>query len=82
MRVGTWSVTISLAGAVALLVFAFGALAQTAQSKIKGTELPTQPTPAPPTWRVSCNHGQAGLDCRAIQMLFIKKTGQRVMTRR
>jgi len=39
---------------------------------------PTQTRPAQATWRVSSS--QAGLDCRATQVLFVKTTGQRFLT--
>lgn len=35
---------------------------------------------AQPPWSVNCTNSQAGLDCRAIKTLFIKKTGQRFLT--
>jgi invasion protein IalB len=30
----------------------------------------------PLVWRVNCSDNQAGLDCRAVQTLFVKQTGQ------
>jgi invasion protein IalB len=81
MRVWSWAGSSGFVGALVLCVFAFGsgALGQTSQTRGKGTELPAQPTPAPPTWRVNCTNTKIGLDCRALQILFVK-TGQRVMT--
>ena len=40
---------------------------------------PTQTRPAQATWRVNCSSSQAGLDCRATQVLFVKTTGQRFL---
>jgi len=51
----------------------------------QGQRAGAQGTAAParavqPVWRVNCSDGQAGLDCRAVQTIFIKKTGQRFLT--
>jgi invasion protein IalB len=50
----------------------------------KGGDQPAQPPQAPPTqagsaqptWRVNCSSSRAGLDCRATQTLFFKRTRQ------
>jgi len=55
---------------------------------------PKQPQPAPagaptaapeaaapqPTWMVNCTNVPGGFDCRASQTLYVKKTGQRLLT--
>jgi len=74
----------SFAGAAVLCVFAFtnGVYAQTNQQKGEPPEQQPEATPAPaqPAWSVNCTTGQAGLDCRAFQTVFVKRTGQRFMT--
>ena len=39
-----------------------------------------EPSPPPPGWVVNCTSVQGGLDCRAGQSLFIKETGQRLLS--
>ena len=73
----------SLTGAVVLgLAIGGGAFGQTSQSKgaTGETEAPQAAPAAPPTWKVSCSNSQTGLDCRALQTLFVKQTGQPVLT--
>jgi invasion protein IalB len=41
---------------------------------------PAAPTPAQPTWAVNCTNSQAGLDCSTLQTMFVKETGQRLLT--
>ena len=43
----------------------------------KPTTAPAPPTRARPTWVVNCSNSKGGLGCRAVQSVFIKKTGQR-----
>lgn len=70
-----------VAAATVLCVVAFtfsgGAWAQTSQPKGKTSE---QPPAAAPPWNVNCQNSTAGLDCRAIQTVFVKRTGQRFLT--
>ena len=56
--------------------------AQTSQTKgVPSEQEAAQAAPTPPrTWKVSCSSKQAGLDCRALQTLFLKNTGQPVLT--
>jgi invasion protein IalB len=56
-----------------------GAFAQTSQPKGATGETEAAPA-APPTWKVSCSNSPSGFDCRALQTLFVKKTGQPVLT--
>jgi invasion protein IalB len=66
----------------ALCMLAFGnGLAQTSQAK--GVATPddaAEAAPSPPTWKVSCSNSDRGLDCRVLQTLFVKRTGQPVLT--
>jgi invasion protein IalB len=81
------AVAVLSSGAV-LYVFPLSTgLAQTAQEKQPGaaTETPTQPAPgqaAPPqpTWAMNCGNTQQGLDCRAVQSMFVRNTGQRLLS--
>ena len=76
----------SFMGAAVLCLCAFSgnpSLAQTQQPKAMPPQQQAQPAPAPapaPTWKVNCATGQAGIDCRAFQTLFVKRTGQRFMS--
>jgi invasion protein IalB len=83
MRLWTRVGASSLAGAFACLcAFGGGLLAQTAQPKgaTGESEAPQEAPAAPPTWKVSCSNSQSGFDCRALQTLFVKRTGQPVLT--
>jgi invasion protein IalB len=49
------------------------------------TQTPTQPAPGQaqpqqPTWAMNCANTATGLDCRAVQTLFIRNTGQRLLS--
>ena len=69
--------------AVALAVsFSTEMFAQTAQTKaVPSEQEAAQAAPPPPrTWKVACSSKQVGLDCRALQTLFLKNTGQPVLT--
>ena len=44
------------------------------QTSAEGTAPPRRE--GPKVWRVNCSDSEAGLDCRAVQTLFVKKTGQ------
>jgi invasion protein IalB len=75
------------AGALLCLVsFGGGGIAQTAQPKGQAhqVEAPAdaagQPSRPQPNWIVSCNQTRAGLECRAGQSLFLRKTRQRVLS--
>jgi invasion protein IalB len=80
------------AGALFCLVsFGTAALGQTLQPKAKTSEeqpaaaTPIQPgpgqtAPSQPNWAVNCSNIPAGLDCRAIQSLFFKSSGQRLLS--
>jgi invasion protein IalB len=68
-----------------LLAFDNGALSQTLQQKQPDKATPTQPgpgqtAPSQPNWAVNCSNIPAGLDCRAIQSLFFKSSGQRLLS--
>jgi invasion protein IalB len=82
---------LAIAGAslLCLLVLNTGAMTQTAQTKTKTSgqppATPKQPAPgeaapARPTWAVNCSNAEKGLDCRVIQSLFLKNTGQRLLS--
>ena len=63
-----------------------GAAAQTAQPKGQAphVEVPArgagQPSQPQPNWVVSCSQTRPGLECRAGQSLFLRKTRQRVLS--
>lgn len=66
-----------------------GAMTQTLQPKTKTSEqqpatpkqpAPGQAAPARPTWVVNCSNAEKGLDCRVVQSLFLRKTGQRLLS--
>lgn len=86
MRLVSKISTRSLAQAAFLCVFVFstGVLAQTLQQKGKTSEqaepAPAAPVVAPPNWRVNCTNSAAGMDCRAVQILVVKKTGRPFLT--
>lgn len=56
--------------------------AQTSQPKGVPSEQEAAQAAPPPsrTWKVACSSKQVGLDCRALQTLFLKNTGQPVLT--
>ena len=56
--------------------------AQTSQTKggAEQQEAAQAAPPSPRTWKVACSSKQVGLDCRALQTLFLKNTGQPVLT--
>lgn len=59
-----------------------GAVAQTSQPKGEAAQsAPAQQTATPqPNWVVACSQTQQGLECRAGQSLFVRKTGQRFLS--
>jgi invasion protein IalB len=69
-----------------LVSFGGGGIAQTPQPKGQAhqVEAPAdaagQPSQPQPNWIVSCNQTRAGLECRAGQSLFLRKTRQRVLS--
>jgi len=80
---------LKIAGVAALLVLGAcgGAMGQTLQPKAAvapaGGAAPeggAAAEPAQPSWAVNCDNSQKGLDCRAVQSLFLKNTGQRLLT--
>jgi len=82
MRLWSWVAVHSLVGsALCLFTIGDGAWGQTSQAKgVPSAQEAAQAAPAPPTWKVSCSNSQGGLDCRALQTLFMKRTGQPVLT--
>ena len=56
------------------------ALGQTSQPKGAEQRVAQGAQPAPPTWKVNCANTEGGFDCRALQTLFVKSTGQPVLT--
>ena len=48
------------------------------QTPVQGTAPPRRA--GPPVWRVNCSDSQAGLDCRAVQTIVVKQTGQPFLT--
>jgi invasion protein IalB len=83
------AVAVLLSGAALYFYPLSSGVAQTAQEKQPtpgaATETPTQPAPgqaAPPqpTWAMNCGNTPQGLDCRAVQSLFLKNTGQRLLS--
>jgi invasion protein IalB len=81
---------LAIAGGAFLGLLGFGnaVVAQTAQPKQQPratTETPSQPAPgqaAPPqpNWAMNCANSKEGLDCRAVQSLFLRNTGQRLLS--
>jgi invasion protein IalB len=71
-----------VAGGVLLCLFAFGSgsLAQTPQQKAPLPQGQAQPSSPPPIWVVNCGDNKGKLDCRAAQSVFLKNTGQRVLS--
>ena len=76
-----------IAGSILGLLMTTAGLAQTAQQKQPPPQgAATQPQagqqqPAPPAiWVVSCDNNRGKLDCRAGQSVFIKSTGQRLLS--
>ena len=70
-----------------ILSLYFGGLATAQDQGQAQPKTGTQPAPAaagaaapPPGWVVNCTSIQSGLDCRAAQSLFIKETGQRLLS--
>lgn len=82
-----------LAGVLLAFVLTNVGLAQERQAPPAGAAQPAQPAqggqgqPAqaqqpgpPPVWVVSCDNNQGRLDCRAGQTVFVKPTGQRLLS--
>jgi invasion protein IalB len=75
-----------IAGSIFGLLMTTAGLAQTAQQKQPAPEGAAQPQagqqqPAPPAiWVVNCDNNRGKLDCRAGQAVFIKSTGQRLLS--
>ena len=76
-KISSRKLQIAVGAFLCLLGFAFGALAQTPQQRAPAP--PAQPGP-PPIWVVSCDNNNGKLDCRAGQSVFIKTTGQRLLS--
>lgn len=77
-----------IAGTIVGFLMTTGGVAQTAQQK-QPTPQGAQPTqaqagqqqPRPPAiWVVSCDDNRGKLDCRAGQSVFLKNTGQRLLS--
>jgi len=83
------AVAVTLVGA-ALYFFAYtDGVAQTEQQRQStpgaASETPTQPAPGQaqppqPAWAMNCGNTQLGLDCRALQSIFVRDTGQRLLS--
>jgi len=75
-----------IAGVALTILMTTGGLAQTAQQKQPAPQgaAPAQSgqqQPRPPAiWVVSCDDNNGRLDCRAGQSVFIKNTGQRILS--
>jgi invasion protein IalB len=87
MRVAAKSCGRKLIAATILgLLMTTGGVAQTAQQKQPAPQGAAQPQagqqqPRPPAiWVVSCDDNRGKLDCRAGQSVFIKTTGQRLLS--
>ncbi len=77
---------IAAATLLCLVGFGSGLMAQTAQPKGQAPQVQApaeaagQPNQPQPNWVVSCNQTRPGLECRAGQSLFLRKTRQRVLS--
>jgi invasion protein IalB len=87
MRLRTRIARKLIAGAafVGILDVSSGALAQTQQPKAPSrveapAEAAGQPSRPQANWIVSCSQTRPGLECRAGQSLFLRKTRQRVLS--
>ena len=76
------AVAVTLVGAALfILSIGGGAVAQTLQPKQQQSQAAPAPQPGPPAvWMVSCSDNKGALDCRAGQSVFIKTTGQRLLS--
>jgi invasion protein IalB len=75
-------VTIGILLGLVLLNSAFAQNQGQSQPKTalpKSAPAATEEPAPPPGWVVNCASTQAGLDCRAGQTIFLKKTGQRLL---
>jgi invasion protein IalB len=82
MRHFSWANLGVLVGVVALssLGLSSRVQAQTQQPKGNAAEQPQVAPAQKPTWTVNCSSSQAGMDCSAVQSLYVKRTGQRFIT--
>ncbi|MGD0532712.1 MAG: invasion associated locus B family protein [Methyloceanibacter sp.] len=88
MRLSNKISVVKIAGGAALCLLAItsGAFAQTLQQGGATGEQPSQkaapaePEPAQPAWVVNCGDNQGKLDCLSGQSVFIKTTGQRLLS--
>lgn len=80
------NLTITAGTLLCLVGLNSGTIAQTAQSKgqTHQVEVPAeaagQPSQPQPNWVVSCSQTRPGLECRAGQSLFLRKTRQRILS--
>jgi invasion protein IalB len=70
---------------VGILDVSSGAVAQTQQPKAPArveapAEAAGQPSRPQPNWIVNCSQTRQGLECRAVQSLFLRQTRQRVLS--
>ncbi len=73
-----WSIVTS---AVLAFFMATGGLAQTAQQPATPAQAQQPGKAVPPAvWIVNCENNRGKLDCRASQSIFIKSTGQRLLS--
>lgn len=68
---------IGVSALLSLLSLTGGALAQSQQPKAAAAQPAAQP---PAIWVVNCGDNKGKLDCRAAQSVFIKNTGQRLLS--
>ena len=82
MRLWSWAGVTGLIGtALFLFVLSNGAWGQTSRTKgVPSAEEAAQAASPAPTWKVFCSDSQAGRDCRVLQTLFVKSTGQPALT--
>jgi invasion protein IalB len=90
MRVSKRAGVAKILLAVGIVLLSQAALTQTLQPKTRAANepeaaIPPQPeagqaAPQQPTWSMNCANRNGGLDCRAVQSLFMKSTGRRLLS--
>jgi invasion protein IalB len=74
---------LQIAGGALLCIVGFGsgeAMAQAQQQKAPAPQAQAQPSRPPAIWVVNCQDNNGKLDCRAGQAVFLKTTGQRLLS--
>ena len=84
-RIGRLGLNAAASTVLGLMVLGGAAVAQDQGQAQPKTPAPQaapagEAAPPPPGWVVNCTSVQTGLDCRAGQSLFIKETGQRLLS--